>query len=222
MSKFLHAVLHGCGNPFFSLSSSASLGWERWWWSGTETDAMEWNLAGRGCAISGGDFFPLLLQTLGWWNHFWRSRVTRTKGEARPSAVNPFHPDNFLFHELIFFFLTTVLNLQGFFCVSKVGPRGWRIVLSWRKHFWIRESVRFGDNAQVARMAPCSGPWWPNEVWTQFNRKLGIKMNSLKLALIKVSFILVYSHTGPPGILKSTPEVFVQLKLAINVTRRIT
>lgn len=42
------------------------------------------------------------LQTLGWWNHFWRSRVTRTKGEARPSAVNPLHADDFLLNQRIF------------------------------------------------------------------------------------------------------------------------
>lgn len=70
--------------------------------AGTETDAMEWDLPGRGCAIIG-DFFSLPLQTLGWWDHFWQSRVTRTKGEARPSAVNPFHTDNFLFNQVGFF-----------------------------------------------------------------------------------------------------------------------
>lgn len=94
MFKFLHAVLHGSGKSLIPFSSLCLVD-VRWRSCRAETDRMMWDRPRRGCA-SGRDF-PL-------WFGCWdgettlRSRVTRSKGNARPSDVNPLHTLNFLFN----------------------------------------------------------------------------------------------------------------------------
>lgn len=117
MSKFLHAVLHGSGKSLllvlllifffkslvlvapFPLSFSwdgvadGAAGRTPAGWNGLDREAMSvWRR--KKVLISPLLVLPLLSSRHQDGGTTSQSRVTRTKGEARPSAVNPFHTVN--------------------------------------------------------------------------------------------------------------------------------